>query len=148
MTESTVEPRVRPPADLEGSVVEPLLASGYFRRKFEVMAFAAALAYALGLPPREVGVTGEGIRLSIFRANRQEVGIDLIGIDVSRDLTAISDDRLEERVRVFEQYAAAGLLYLQEQCFEASNDVLAGLIRVVERTVIRQPEDDLPFDVI
>jgi dnd system-associated protein 4 len=141
-------PRPRPDAELEKSVMQPLLKAGLFRTKYEVLTFAAALGlHFKDSSPLKPG--GEGIRLEYFEKEGHDIAIDLVGImhelsnveDAKDALLAVSPERLSENVSLFERHAVAGLRRLKKACFESGNTAADGLIRLMDKAIREKPTD-------
>ncbi|WP_316749181.1 DNA phosphorothioation-associated protein 4 [Streptomyces herbicida] len=109
-----VEERFRRPAEHEKLLTDLTGKDGPFRAMVDAMMFAAALGKSKG---RRVPFdkTGEPIRLALLE-NRTygDVLVNLIAAaEVSEDAKILGDDRLKERMLIFEEYANGGLQYLQ-----------------------------------
>ncbi|MFD7641825.1 DNA phosphorothioation-associated protein 4 [Kitasatospora sp. NPDC059795] len=85
-----------------------------FRTLVECMMFAAALGQRKGRrEPFEKA--GEPIRLALMEGRQYgDVLIDMLAaVEIQDDPKILADDRLDERVRIFEDYANGGLSYIQ-----------------------------------
>ncbi|GIH25831.1 hypothetical protein Aph01nite_41410 [Acrocarpospora phusangensis] len=110
-----VEHRIRPPKDKE-NLIQQLSTDqeGPFQTRYQTLIFAAALGWARNR--REpLDRPGEGIRYELFRRHTTiEAFIDSLGVlDASTDASIMSDERLAERIGVFEEYANGGLAIIQ-----------------------------------
>lgn len=139
--------RIRPPAELEETVLDRLKADGLIDTKQKGMMLAAAIGYHLdgrhGRAGKELEKAGEGIRLEYFQTKRDDVFIDALAVTLKGDLHALEDELQEERLATFEQLAHAGLLELKRVCYTGSTKPLDGLLDLIDRT-INQTSSDLP----
>ena len=124
--------RIRPPVEFEKSVVEPLLTSGLFSYKYQVITFAAALGYRAG-SRRKLDKPGEGIRIEYFQNHGESLAIDVIALAESDDLADIAESKDEERSKLFEEYACGGLALIHQECFDSSLSAEEALLRLVKR---------------
>ena len=140
--------RIRMDQDLELQVVEPLIEHGYFKYKYEVLAFAAAVAFRSGVAEDIASPGKNDIKLDYFREGHDLV-IDLLAIETDPEsdkddivrLAAIGDAALTGRLRLFERYANAGLREMKRECFESEGSALEGLVRLVERLALKDAPD-------
>ena len=51
---------------------------------------------------------------------------------MTEDLNVLADERANERIEIFEEYACAGLQELDEHCFKRPGDPLMALIKLTE----------------
>jgi len=122
------EPRIRPPAALEESVLDPLKDLGFFPSKAHAMMFAGCLGFYLSKKSTP-GSFGEGIKRDYF--DEEARVIDLIAVAAQRRLDAISDDNRKVAQEIFEQYASAGLEAINEACFSGRRTPLEGLLELM-----------------
>ncbi|GGP94904.1 hypothetical protein GCM10010266_17580 [Streptomyces griseomycini] len=122
-----VEIRFRRPAEHEQLLSLLTGKDGPFRANYEALLFAASLGRR---KERRVPFekSGEGIRYALVE-NREygDVLIDLIAAaEVPEDAKILADDRLAERLRIFEEYANGGLHCLQAEInTRGSRDLVA-----------------------
>ncbi|MFJ9691496.1 DNA phosphorothioation-associated protein 4 [Kitasatospora sp. NPDC101183] len=85
-----------------------------FRTLVECLMFAAALGQRKGRK-EEFEKAGEPIRLALMEGRQYgDVLIDMLAaVEVQDDPKILADDRLDERVRIFENYANGGLSYIR-----------------------------------
>ncbi|TYB49194.1 DNA phosphorothioation-associated protein 4 [Actinomadura chibensis] len=107
--------RVRPPQE-HHDLIERLLQKndGLFPTRWQVLLFAAALGWSRQRrDPFEK--QAEPIRYGLFNSSATVAAvIDSIGVLAHpNDATIMADDRLPERIRVFEEYANGGLSIIQ-----------------------------------
>lgn len=124
---SDIEPRVRPPADLEKDVLDPL--KKIFGTKARALLFAGVLGHHIGTK-KEIENYGEGIRLEYFDEDVKI--IDLIAVAGKNDLTMLREDRRREAIQEFEEYAHTGLLRIKEACFSGQRTILEGIFQLLE----------------
>ncbi len=109
--------RVRPPRELE-EILDQLKDKGVFETKQKGMMFAAGLGCALDRTKTGGSVIngyGEGIRLQYFQRSNDDGYIDAVAVAHAGQLEILHDDRTEERLSLFEQYAHAGLKELRRR---------------------------------
>ncbi|QDN93544.1 DNA phosphorothioation-associated protein 4 [Streptomyces sp. RLB3-6] len=137
--------RFRRPAQHEDLLNELQGKEGPFRNLVEAMMFAAALGQRKNRR-EEFDKTGEPIRLALMDGRQYgDVLIDMLAaVKVQDDPKILADDRLDERVRIFEEYANGGLSYLRGELNTAPTrdlDVLVGNL-VMEALTTPQDQDD------
>lgn len=83
----------------------------------DILLFAAAVGYRQGRRVAFSGSAGDPIRYEVLTGpNLSEALINMIAANVTPDDPEIMDDsRIEERIKIFEEYANGGLEYIQEQ---------------------------------
>ncbi|MEH0198714.1 DNA phosphorothioation-associated protein 4 [Caulobacter sp. CCNWLY153] len=128
--------RIAPPRDLEGLLDRFTTPDAHgvhalFETKQKVLMFAAALGRRRGssLPLDRKGVA---IRYDIFERALDDGFIDALSIATTDDLKVLSPERADERIRIFEEYAHAGLVEMEERCFNQTGDPLEELIAIVD----------------
>lgn len=110
-----------------------------FETKQKALMFAAGLGYRRGQRlPLSARDTNGAIRFDVFQSNHDEAFVQILGIVEARgDLNVLSEERADEIVTAFEEYAHAGLLELERACFEGAADPLDALVHLVISS--RQP---------
>lgn len=134
--------RVRPPQELEVSVLDRLKDAGIFSTKQKGIMFAAALGYKLrggNIPDGELGKMGEGIRLEYFQKVRDEGFINALAVAVTNDLAVLSDERHDERLEIFEKYAAVGLAEMRTRLVNVPLPPLDALTALLEQ--LNEPQN-------
>ncbi|MGW2407211.1 DNA phosphorothioation-associated protein 4 [Streptomyces sp. NPDC001739] len=108
------EDRFRRPAAHEQLLNELAGKDGPFRALVDALMFAAALGCRKGKRD-PFDKTGEPVRLSLMDGRQYgDVLIDVIAAAEARDDPKIlADERLAERVKIFEEYANGGLNFIQ-----------------------------------
>ena len=142
--------RVRRPKDKDDLLDRIVDGDGNaFGARYEALTFCAALGYARGkrVPFAE---TGDPIRWEQFQSVGGAALSSMLAVASSDDPEIVAPERIEDRIRIFEEYANGGL------------DVLAGELekrpKMTPREVVlqlvldaQQPDDDdekLPLDDI
>jgi dnd system-associated protein 4 len=110
---------------------------GIFRSKQKVLMFAAGLGVKLG-QRKEIQKRGEAIRYSIFEGAVDETFINAVAIAETGDLKILSDERAEERIQIFEEYAHAGLIELQNRLAVPGEDLEHVLQLVMDERAAKQ----------
>lgn len=128
--------RIRPPKDLEVTVLERLKGK-IFETKQKGMMFAAAIGFAMfrdQLASTVIDHYGEGIRMEYFRSPQDDGFIDAISVALSNDLAILAPEKQEERIDTFERLTYLGLQEIQKQCFDSRiEDPLLGILSIVDR---------------
>jgi dnd system-associated protein 4 len=116
VTTAPVDVRIRRPQQHEALLLELQTESRfpYFR---DVLLFAAALGFRNERRVPFTAASGDPIRYDTLTAPLfSEALVNMIASNVVPDDPEIMDaTRIEERVKIFEEYANGGLEYLQEQ---------------------------------
>ena len=143
------------PAKFE-KLIDKLLEQKIFETKQAVMMFAAAVGwYFIGKrEPR--GKAEHGIRWEIFERNNDDVFIHALALAESESLDILGRDHQEEEddpIKVFEEYAAAGLEYIQTHCVDAPGDMLdnfLSLLAEVDKNTVEPPPglEGLPSEAL
>ncbi|WP_380277451.1 DNA phosphorothioation-associated protein 4 [Kitasatospora purpeofusca] len=138
----TVEIRFRRPAEHEQLLTLLTGKDGPFRANYEALLFAAALGrHKERREPFEK--SSEPIRYALVE-NRSygDVLIDLLAAaEVPDDATVLSDERLAERLQIFEEYANGGLNFLQgEVNSRGSRDLVAIVTSLVVDALVSVPQ--------
>jgi dnd system-associated protein 4 len=144
--------RFRPPAEHEKLIAALTGKDGPFHYNYEALLFAAALGKRKG---RRVAFekAGEKIRYGTVE-NRAygDVLIDLLAVtELPEDAKILADERLQDRLRIFEEYANGGLHYLQGAINGRNSQDLVTIVSslVLEALKPPVPEDDSqPMDML
>lgn len=146
MSEGHVEPRVRQPKD-HGALLEQLRTNndGPFSTKAEALVFAAAVGWSKK-QRRPFTEYLEPIRYHVVaRSGTVESFISALAVlEHPDDPQILSDERVQDRITVFEEYANGGLVELQSKINTGRGtvrEVLAEFVRAMNRPVA---DDDLP----
>ncbi|WP_269857979.1 DNA phosphorothioation-associated protein 4 [Streptomyces sp. RPT161] len=137
------EERFRRPADHEELLAALAGKSGPFTAMYEAMMFAAALGKQKGR--REpFDKSGEPINLSrVENRSFGDVLLDLLAAsEKPEDAKILADDRLKERVQIFEEYANCGLNYIQGQLNASGGRDLTGILSSLVMEALTAPQGD------
>lgn len=141
--------RVRRPAQHEVLLKRLASDEGPFGTLAEILTFAAGLGYAEGRRER-LAASGEQIDFDVFQRLGVEGFIDMLAAAVHEDVTILSDERFDERLTVFEEFANGGLDILQSRLAQSKAD-LDSLLTIVlerERDVGSEDGDGVDFDAV
>jgi dnd system-associated protein 4 len=112
-----------------------------FRTKQKLLMFAAALGWRdqkrLPLARR-----GDGIRYDVFEKALDDAFVDALAVAATDDLKVLSDARSEERLRIFEEFAHAGLREMM--AIGAHSDRLLALVAECKAAVEPPSSDARP----
>lgn len=118
--------RLRPPESGE-KTLETLVHSRIFETKQSALTFAAALGYYLGR--REpLQKAGEGIRWQVFERSQDAAFIYALGLADAGAISILGPELEDGMVTTFEEFAAAGLRYIEEQFIDRPGDILDHLL--------------------
>jgi dnd system-associated protein 4 len=116
---------------------------GVFETLKGVLIFSASIGfkYKKRIPVNE---SGERIAFTLFDDRRERPFIYALAITEFNDVTYLREEKFEETIRVFEEYAAGGLSYLNEildkdNVKESIESILAD---VEERDIITDLADE------
>jgi len=135
--------RFRRPLDQEALLEALCGKTGPFSAMYEAMMFAAVLGKYKGkrIPFEK---SGEPINLSRIenRSNGESLVDLLAAAEVQDDPKVLSDDRLKERLLIFEEYANGGLRYIQGELNAAgARDTTTVLSSLVMEALTKEPTD-------
>lgn len=96
----------------------------------EAMVFAACLGFSENkrVP---FDKSSEPIRLDIFRGEYDEAILQCIGLADTHDPTIMGNAHQDDRLKIFEEYACAGLEILEAEVYRAPGDWDQQLLRLV-----------------
>ncbi|MFF3947138.1 DNA phosphorothioation-associated protein 4 [Streptomyces sp. NPDC001902] len=142
-----VEIRFRRPAEHEQLLIALTGQDGPFRHNYEALLFAAALGRRKGqrVP---FDKPGEPIRYALVE-NRAygDILVDVLAVtEHPDDAKILADERLGDRLRIFEEYANGGLRYLQGEINSRGSRDLVAIVSSLVSDALVQPveEDDSP----
>ena len=141
------EPRIRQPKkyeDLFSSLISS--DSSVFESKAQVLLFSATLGFSENkrVPFSE---SLEPIRMAIFenlRDNSFQVVLNTLALAETKDISILLDDRLQDRILIFEEYASGGLSIIQE-ILKSSTSNFDSIVRFL---LEQQPHNDESDDTI
>lgn len=130
--ESVSDVRVRRPQSFEALMVE-LRDEGGFATFRDVLLFAAAVGQYLRRRVSFASAAGDPIRYETLTAPPfAEAFVNMIAVrEEPADAEIMDRERLDERVRIFEEYACGGLEYIQEQVnvrHQPASDVVLSVV--------------------
>jgi dnd system-associated protein 4 len=108
-----MEPRrIRPPKKFE-SLMNDLIEDDYFATKQQLLMFCAAIGFKNG-KRNSLSNPGEGIRFSIFQDRNDHVFFYALAIAEHDSIDCLdkSNDKYEDPIALFEEYACGGLAIL------------------------------------
>lgn len=109
------EVRARRPQHHE-ALMQELQTEGKFPTFRDVLLFAAAVGFRQERRLPFTAASGEPIRYEVLTApGFSDTLINMIAADVIDDPEIMDGTRIEERIKIFEEYANGGLEYIQEQ---------------------------------
>ncbi|MBO3673975.1 DNA phosphorothioation-associated protein 4 [Streptomyces sp. NEAU-YJ-81] len=137
------EERFRRPADHEELLAALAGKSGPFSAMYEAIMFAAALGKSKGRrEPFEK--SGEAINLSrVENRSFGDVLLDLLAAaEKPEEAKILADNRLKERVQIFEEYANGGLNYIQGELNASGGRDLTAVLSALVMEALTAPPDD------
>ena len=135
------ERRIYPPKEFANFLTKLVEESPIFETKQKTLMFAAALGAHRG-EREKLAVRGEGIRIDIFQRVVDDTFIDALAVAVTNDLHVLAADRVDERITIFEESAAAGLKEMQK-LFDRPTDCLEELLGITQSARLPR-KDDFP----
>ncbi|MFE1320749.1 DNA phosphorothioation-associated protein 4 [Kitasatospora phosalacinea] len=139
-----VETRFRRPAEHEDLLNDLTGKDGPFQAMYEALLFAAALGKRKG-QSKSYSKSSEPVRYALVE-NRAygDVLIDVLAVtECPDDAKILADDRLGDRLRIFEEYANGGLHYLQGEInVRGSRDLVAIVAQLVTDALVQPPQED------
>jgi dnd system-associated protein 4 len=131
---------VRRPKDKE-LLFSRLLEEGVFETYRDVMVFGAALGFARNRS-ESFEQSAEPIAWNVFSGAGHEALVNMIAGVSKGDLNILSDDRFDERLTIFEDYANGGLNALKEVLSRSTTpalDIVLDLIAEMEKPPQESP---------
>ena len=112
--------RVRRPQQFEEMMAELCKEKGLFKTYKDLMIFAACLGFKRRKRV-EFNKSSEPINLQIFSGSFDHTVINTIAIAETNDPTVMSSeqDKSDQRIKVFEEYACGGLEILQDEIWDS-----------------------------
>ena len=87
----------------------------------DALVFAACLGYSKDAT-KPFDKSSEPVGMHIFRAEFDEAVFYCLALAESQDVACLSDNKIDERIKCFEEYAAAGLDTIRNRVFESNLD--------------------------
>ncbi|GAB38245.1 DNA phosphorothioation-associated protein 4 [Gordonia sputi] len=115
MSTPSSDVRARRPQQHDALMLE-LQSEGKFPAYRDILLFAAAVGYRQDRRVPFVATSGDAIRSDVLTApGFSDTLINMIAANVVHDPEIMDDTRMDERFKIFEEYANGGLEYIQEQ---------------------------------
>lgn len=96
--------------------MQELQSEGKFPTFRDVLLFAAAVGFRQGRRVAFTASSGDPIRYEVLTVpGFSDTLINMIAANVIEDPEIMDGTRIEERIKIFEEYANGGLEYIQEQ---------------------------------
>jgi len=115
VTTASADVRMRRPAAHE-ALMKELQDEGAFPTFRDVLLLAGAVGFRQGRRAAFTLTAGDPIRYETLSARTfSDTLINMIAVNTVDDPEVMDESRLEERVRIFEEFANGGLEYIQEQ---------------------------------
>lgn len=137
--------RVRRPAQHEDLMKQLAGDDGPFGTLAEVLTFAAGLGYAEGRREPLDG-TGEQIDFDVFQRLGVDGFIDMLAAAVNEDVTILGQDKSDDRLTLFEEFANGGLDVLESRLVQTEPSLDSLLDIVLEREAREEPDDGTGVD--
>jgi dnd system-associated protein 4 len=121
------------PAKFE-KLIDILTEQGPFETKQAAMTFAAAVGWYFVRKREPRGKGSHEIRWSVVESSNDDAFIHALALAESDSIEILGRDRAENEddpIRVFEEYATAGLQYIQDKCVDAPGDLLDNLLNLI-----------------
>jgi dnd system-associated protein 4 len=136
------EDRFRRPAAHEQLLNELTGKDGPFRALVDALMFAAALGRRKGRRD-PFDKPGESIRLALMDGRQYgDVLIDMIAAaEAQDDPKMLADERLAERIRIFEEYANGGLNFLQGELNTSGSRDLVTIVSSLVMDALTAPAE-------
>ena len=122
-----MERRIAPPRNFE-DVLERLTDIGLFETKQKALMYAAGLGHHLK-KRTAIERRGGAIRYDIFTNVLDDGYINALAVAEGKDLKVLGQERAEEKIKIFEEYAHTGLAEM-ERCLARPGSELDALLRL------------------
>jgi dnd system-associated protein 4 len=114
-------------------ILDALKDSGIFNKYTNIMVFAAVLGYNRQ-NKKPIEKQGEPIRLGLFDGIYDEAVMNTIAILECRgDPLMLSENKTDDKIKIFEEYACGGLEILEREVFEPGLDLDQSLNSLILR---------------
>ena len=104
------------------------------KRIFTSYKDALVFAASIGFDRKEIisfEKSSEPIKMHIFSDEFDVAFMNCIGLMETKDATIMGDAREQEKVTLFEQYAAAGLEVIRTQIYESGKDFNIAVLEII-----------------
>jgi dnd system-associated protein 4 len=122
-----MERRIAPPRDFE-DVLDQLIDTGLFETKQKALMFAAGLGHHLK-KRSPIDRRGVAIRYDIFTNVLDDGYINALAVADEQDLKLLANERVEEKITIFEEYAHSGLAEMKRRLLQPG-DALDTLLKL------------------
>lgn len=112
-----------------------------FESKQKAMMFAAALGFS-SKRRLKIDLKAPGIRYEVFQSAFDDAFVDALAVAETGSLEVLDEERADERIEIFEEYAHGGLEEMQRICFAQEGDPVDNLIRCTME--VRMTETEIP----
>jgi dnd system-associated protein 4 len=133
------------PAKFE-ALLDKLIEKGLFETYQAAMTFAAAVGWHFVKQREQKGKAGKDIRWSVFESANDDAFIHALALAEFGSIDILGRDRQnddEDSIKIFEEYATAGLEYIQDHCVDVPGDTFDNLLSLIAE-VIRTPKNITP----
>lgn len=123
--------RVRRPAQFE-EMLNELREKGIFKTYKDALVFSACLGKKRNkrVP---FAKSSEPVHLSIFSGDFDKMVINAIAVSEDDDAYLLSEEREDEKIKIFEEYACGGLEVLKNEIWDLKNDWEKSLVAMMLR---------------
>ena len=122
--------RVRRPQNFDAFLQELTREQGIFKTYKDALVFAACLGFS-----RDKRVSfdksSEPINLQVFGAHFDQMVINVLAVANEGDPFIMSDEREDEKIRLFEEYACGGLEIMHNEVGQGPLRMDEGLLKMV-----------------
>lgn len=134
---------IRRPSDFDQMMDDLVLENRLFQTFKDLMVFAAILGYEKGIynDCDDYKSIKDPIRLAVFRGEFDAPIINAIALAHTRDPEMLSNEKADERHKIFECYAYGGLNLIRNQIYECPDreqamiDLVVSFLQPKERSV-------------
>jgi len=121
--------RVRRPERHE-EMLSDLEKKAIFKTYKDALLFAASLGFARG-KRLSFSKSGEPIRLQVFNSEFNRTAMNTLAVAETSDPMYLGEDKEDEKVRIFEEYACGGLEILKNEIWDVKADWELALLNLV-----------------
>ena len=106
----------------------------------DLLVYCAALAYHRKAEPHRFEKTAEPVPFQIFESAQLDKFIDMLALVVSKDHNILIEERLSERIEIFERFAASGVGILRQALDSAKGRPALDVLRDLTLDEFRKRE--------
>lgn len=96
----------------------------------DALVFAACVGYSVG-NPREMDKSSERVKLHIFKGKFDDAIFNCLGLIESNDPSILGYEKEEDKIKIFEKYAAAGLGEIKKNIYDSPSEWDVALIEYI-----------------